>query len=318
MKIKKILIIVIAIVVVFGIIGMFSDTSTNNVTVTDKVTRSNTSVISSDNNEKETINESITSFNNSEKETISSNIIDDRYHVGETFNMEAENGARQSITITEWGYDYNYDNSIYCYFIVNTENTGSETFAITASMFKVYADEYAVDQLYGISSHGEYFSATVSADRKATGTIYLNIDPNTVSVIEVEFGDVIVVLKDDTLYIDNDLNKDFIYDENGNIYVSYYAGKYNGSVNEYNNLIFSVYSSIDSNIVGNIEVLYNGAVYKTTVEPLDKYTYKGMDESSGKTLTYYIGNEQGNSFIIIEIDGQEIDEYYYFEEAFES
>ncbi len=121
-----------------------------------------------------------------------------RYSVGEPVSMIANNSAEVNVTITEWGnyYDtYTQESLLYVSYIV--ENTGTQDFVSSDSMFTVYADNYNINFAYPLDADdSDGLGTTLSPGRKLKSVFYAKINPNTVSNLELEYGDVIFVLKE--------------------------------------------------------------------------------------------------------------------------
>jgi hypothetical protein len=81
------------------------------------------------------------------------------------------------------------------------ENTGTEPIYTQEAFFDVYADDYLVESTSVPSQNqvAKDVSGQLTAGRKMESAIYKSIDPNTASVIELDFAGVTFVIKDDTL-----------------------------------------------------------------------------------------------------------------------
>lgn len=121
-----------------------------------------------------------------------------RHNVGEAVSMITDNSAEINVTVTEWGnyYDVNTnENLLYVSYAV--ENVGTQDAYISDGMFDIYADDYGVDFAYPLDAeNSNTMGMTLSAGRKSESTFYAKVAPDTVNSIEVEYGDVIFVLKE--------------------------------------------------------------------------------------------------------------------------
>lgn len=126
-------------------------------------------------------------------------VVDSRYHVGDTIQFT----SGLNLTITGTGthsepYSDNYGFT-YVYVEVEFENTSNESIHINPYQMSFYADNIAIENGFPSAPNTDSLSDTdLSAGRKAVGRIYAEcFSYDTVSVIEAEFGDAVIVVKDE-------------------------------------------------------------------------------------------------------------------------
>lgn len=117
------------------------------------------------------------------------------YRIGEVMELVTDNGGKFELTITDWGKSYEeYTQEAQLYVEYDITNTGTTTLRLGSVMFDVYADNYAVGQT--IFGKDNVTIEEVSAGRSLRGRLYADMDPSQAEVIELEIGDVVIVLKD--------------------------------------------------------------------------------------------------------------------------
>lgn len=122
-----------------------------------------------------------------------------KYKIGETVKMKNDT-TKIDLTLTEWGTVYDtLSEEILTYVSFSVTNTGEGNVYVYNDMFNVYADDYSAKYTSWFDDDSNTpFSADLSPGRKFNGTFYLQLDPDDVSNIEVELGDVVFVVKDET------------------------------------------------------------------------------------------------------------------------
>lgn len=243
----------------------------------------------------------------------SSSQADKKYQIGETVDLETENGALISLTLTDWGSEYDsFLGKTSLYVSYEIENTGDIPFTFTEGIFTIYADDYSIGSTIGKDSIA---AREISAGRKVFGRTYGNIDPNKVNTLEVEVGGICVyVLKDlDGQESNNDtlsesqtgFPADITADEKP-IDIDRLAGFYEGDIKATTLDIF-IYSSPEEEVVGN--VIMEG-----------EYSYKGELVKLG-TNFYYISDDVGDiltlSFYTDSADGTIRAVFYINQDSFE-
>lgn len=121
------------------------------------------------------------------------------YNIGDTVEVEYENGGRIEITPTEYGATSTILSNNAIYVIFQIENIGDQTVSVGNSLFNFYADDYSLDIIFDSDNiHGEPFTgAELSTGRKVNGTVYVEVNPDNVTRLEMEVADAIYVLKND-------------------------------------------------------------------------------------------------------------------------
>lgn len=180
------------------------------------------------------------------------NRVDGAYYIGDTVSMSQPSSSGKAgydITMTDWGtYVPGYaSNEIYVYVTFEVVNTGDEDIFISAYDFNAYVNNYSVGG--GIIPLGDNgLSATLSPGRRTSGNVYIQMSPYDVNNLELELGNIIFRIQDDTSYGEFAELSDFSYN---NLYL------YGGSYVSGNNITMGVgiYSSFDEGTtVGNIFV----------------------------------------------------------------
>lgn len=129
--------------------------------------------------------------------------VSQEYRAGDVIELVTDNGGRFELTITDWGTSYEeYAQETQLYVEYDITNTGTTTLQLGNVMFDVYADNYAVGQT--IFGKDNVTVEEVSAGRSLRGRLYAEMDPSQAEVIELEIGDVVIVLKDGTVQGDGD------------------------------------------------------------------------------------------------------------------
>lgn len=130
----------------------------------------------------------------SEKEEAAS---DTRFRINQTAEYNLDNGGKLNVTMTGWGTGYELGNNEPFLRIAYTiENTGEEKVTVGNFLFTVYADDYAADPLVLAEDNKGVATADLSSGRKVDGELYAAINPEEISVIEVELWDSVFVIKD--------------------------------------------------------------------------------------------------------------------------
>lgn len=142
-----------------------------------------------ENKESETSEQS-----SSEKEETAS---DTRFRINQTAEFDLDNGGKLNVTMTGWGTGYEMgSNEPFLRIAYTIENTGEEKVTVGNFLFTVYADNYAADSLVLAEDNKGVATADLSSGRKVDGELYAAINPENVSVIEVELWDAVFVIKD--------------------------------------------------------------------------------------------------------------------------
>lgn len=225
-----------------------------------------------------------------DKEEVADNTAGkNKYAVGETVNMMADNSAEISITLTEWGKHYDSTtNEEFLYVSYAVENIGNEDITVGDGMFDVYADDYSVNQGYPLNVDStDNLSVDLSAGRKMDSRFYAEINPDTVTNLEVECGDVIWVLKEaaskvtsEDIPVDSntDIEKGDSSDLTANVSIYDSAGMY---VADGQTMSVSVYSEeTEDDSVGNM--VWTHTATETTIEVI---LYKESDNIATFTLS---------------------------------
>ena len=166
------------------------------------------------------------------------------YYVGDTVQMSWEDGSSVEISFLDWGVYYDYKNDKCLYIECEITNTGTDELRI-GSWFSVYADNYVVES----SLEGEW--ASLSPSRSAHGKIRAGIDPDSVSVIEVEFADAVLIVKDE-------LQDYGMWSDENDASNAYLSGYYVGGM--FYEMSISIYSSPENQMIGNVTMYQDGYV----------------------------------------------------------
>lgn len=119
--------------------------------------------------------------------------VAEKYYIGETVTFAMENGGMIDVTLTDWGSTYDMLEGELLYVDYTVENVGDEMLCVGDGLFNIYVDNYSVGRISGDNS---VFGEDISSGRKISGTIYAECDVESASVIEVECGDTVFVIKD--------------------------------------------------------------------------------------------------------------------------
>lgn len=238
--------------------------------------------------------------------------------VGETRNLQfldgESKGAFIDVTITEWGTVIDDLQGELVRIHYEIKNVSDITCNIGNGLFEVYVDNYMVEQVFPTYNNTFIINATLSSGRQAGGDIYLKIDPDTVSTIEVECGPATWVIKEPTEAIGNsDVPEGIIRNEEA-MESTYLAGRYEttfGDVAELN-----MYTSFETEAVGNVYVTINGATISGELLPIDTNVYQIMT-SDGTVALIGVSSEGLQPCLDLYIGGVHI-EYYYLVEQYVS
>lgn len=235
----------------------------------------------------------------------SSNSSSGKYTLGETVGLESYSGeaagATIDVTLTEWGTVYEDFVGVLTYIHYEIKNTGSTGITVGNGMFDVYADNYNVEQY--TSMDDVVYSAEISGGRQVGGTIYVELNPDTVSNIEVECGNVVWVIKEPTAVIDDSAIPADMWRDAEAISYGDVAGKYDSIGGVY--AAMSMYSSIEDEYIGNIEIQGNGEAVGQLVEVATNVYQVITTDGSVVLLGIYMDNE--NPGFDLYIDGQHVD-----------
>lgn len=257
-----------------------------------------------ENKESETSEQSSSEQSSSEKEETAS---DTRFRINQTAEFDLDNGGKLNVTMTGWGTGYEMgSNEPFLRIAYTIENTGEEKVTVGNFLFTVYADNYAADSLVLAEDNKGVATADLSSGRKVDGELYAAINPEKVSVIEVELWDAVFVIKDIEKGIDeaslpgNDSDNvgsnEVEVVDSGDFDVEWYKNTPNFAYDDgttleivwddYNNLTFVVSDG----------TVYYGENYNYEVGNIDgvptSYAYNVTDAETGEddVITYYPPN----------------------------
>jgi hypothetical protein len=201
-KLKKIVIVIVVVVVLLYIIGKAGGDDGEGVSSSEAGGTTQTEATAQDSQETGQTGENASDDENSDSAS-ASETSDSRHQVGETVIFTADNGGEISITLTDWGTTHRvYDDDTPALYVkYEIENVGNKDVTIGGSLFNVYADNYNVGTASVLSEYevGDViYARTLSSGRKVDGALYKDVNPADVSVIEVEVGSSVFVLKDDS------------------------------------------------------------------------------------------------------------------------
>lgn len=126
--------------------------------------------------------------------------MDSRFRLNQTVEFELDNDGKINVTLTGWGKGNEmYSGDPFVWIAYTIENTGEEKVTVGNSLFTVYADDYAADPLVLSEDNKSVAGTELSSGRKVDGEIYAAIDPEKVSVIEVELWNAVFVIKDNEI-----------------------------------------------------------------------------------------------------------------------
>lgn len=293
MKCKKIAMIIALVVSAVSLCGCSEDRSTT--IDANKILEEQ----AAENKESETSEQSL-----SEKEETAS---DTRFRINQTAEFDLDNGGKLNVTMTGWGTGYEMgSNEPFLRIAYTIENTGEEKVTVGNFLFTVYADNYAADSLVLAEYNKGVATADLSSGRKVDGELYAAINPEKVSVIEVELWDAVFVIKDIEKGIDeaslpgNDSDNvgsnEVEVVDSGDFDVEWYKNTPNFAYDDgttleivwddYNNLTFVVSDG----------TVYYGENYNYEVGNIDgvltSYAYNVTDAETGEddVITYYPPN----------------------------
>lgn len=316
-KFKKVMIIVIVLLLLFIILGSCGNDEDDEDKVDDTNVEETTQTEKTDDVQKsEEVDKSITD-NENNNSTSTLEMSDNRFQVGEAAILKTSNSNRISVTVTDWGTTKGYADGVpdkpVLYVKYMIENIGEETVYVGNHLFEVYADNYNVNEttVLGENKVGEVVACDLSSGRKIEGVLYNEINPEDASVIEVECGEAVFVLKDTTFnkvdLSDTDVPSDMKVDSNA-IEVSELSGYYGGTLGQ-SYISISIYSSPEDIAVGNAEVYVEGGQYSYTGEicELETNVYKLANVGENVLMGFYTQNDE--IMIQLYVDGQFIEEY---------
>lgn len=147
-------------------------------------------------------------YQNSEESENSEEVaLVDTYMTGDTVKFKIDD-SMVNITIADWGksYESTLDDEIYVDYIV--ENVGKQTVSFTDSYFELYGDGYKISESIGDES---IIIENISSGRKLRAKAYYDMNPDDYSVIELQCGDTVFLLKYDGEALKKNTNND-LYD----------------------------------------------------------------------------------------------------------
>jgi hypothetical protein len=226
--------------------------------------------------------------------------------------------------LTDWG-TVNYHDNTSLYIKYTIENIGSETVSVGNSLFNVYADDYHVGVSYAHNyEFGETVSGDISSGRKMDGALYYDVNPANVTVIELECGGEVFVIKDDNIsdadsegevtalsekdLSGTDIPSDMKVDSK-EIDSSELSGYYGGTLGQ-SSISMYMYSSPDGVAVGYAEVYVEGGQYFYVGEigELKTNVYK-VATDTGEDVLLGLYKQDDEIMIQLYVDGQFIEEY---------
>lgn len=253
---------------------------------------------------------------------------DARYYVGETVAFKTSNGGKFNITLTDWGKVKGLSGDPITYIKYMIENIGSETVTVGNELFDLYADDYSVDTAFPVAADevgDEVYGRDLSAGRKLESVIYMEINPDNVTVIEVECGDAVFVLKDEstangsTVMLDgNSLDNVSIPSDmeiDSEPIESYRLSGYYGGMMGQSTISLSIYSSTEDEIgIGNADIYVEGGQYSYYGEIVELTTnvYIVAADTDNEVLLS-VSTWEDTIMLHLYVDGQLIEEYLMME-----
>lgn len=227
---------------------------------------------------------------------------DSRFQLNQIVEFELDNGGKMNVTLTRWGKGNEmYNNEPYVWIAYTIENTGEEKITVGNSLFTIYADDYVADSLVFSEDNKGVAVAELSSGRKVDGELYAAIDPEKVSVIEVELWNAVFVIKDNEVGVnesDMQSGSDGSAEDNGNasneewnlgeFSEDWYKDTLNFEDSEGNTLeiIYDDYGELQFAINGS--TLYYGMASEHTDYGDGIYIYMLKDDSGNEvTMLYY-------------------------------
>lgn len=244
-------------------------------------------------------------LNNEENTTQVKNNETKRYVVGDTVSLrnydETKNEETANVTITDCGiiYDEFYGELVYAHYEI--QNTSDGYITVGNGMFNVYADNYMLEQF--VLKDDVIYNVELSGGRQLSGTIYVELNPENVSTIEIECGDVIWVLKEPTPIVEVEMIPESMIRDAEAIPYEDMAGEYVGITGLY--AAFSMYSAIEDEYVGNVEMQLTDRL-KGKLVHVDTNVYQ-IITSDGSVILLGVYRDNENIGMDMYVDGQQFD-----------
>lgn len=212
----------------------------------------------------------------------------DYYYIGDTIMLD--NGI--TYTIVDGGIYSEYSQT-YVYIELDIENGSGQDMHVGATDAAFYADDYVLETGYPIEQgHKNFVNMTVSDGRKGNGRFYAEC-PNYdgISRIEVEIGNVIVVLKEDT-FIAEEVNENsfglpygiYLYDNGQDAVCTAEIGVFSDDGSDYISISCMGYGDHEIiSFMGTLEEASDGV-----------YSASAMDYQADITVSYVDGGLQVN------------------------
>ena len=234
-----------------------------------------------------------------EAETVESDVAK---QVGEPIYLTDANGGTMTLTINDWGKDYETLSSKKLLYVeYEIENTGDTDVSFGNSVFEIYADDYTVEQSY--IEDGADMLSTIAPGRKANAKLYGVMDPDNVTNIELQINDIVIAIKGEKVTqegIENQLitPEEVDYAAAAEEYISDISGYYQNTQKKSENAEINIYPEPEGNVIGTastsngyegelVEITTN--VYQLICDESDpivlSFTY-GSDGSTGEDGTF--------------------------------
>lgn len=220
-------------------------------------------------------------------------VNDDRYRVGDIIDFTSETSAFSMKILATDVYDE--VGVTFLHIEVEIENTGNDTISFHNTDMTFYGDDYAIEDQYRYPVDPRIITSEVAPGRKVRGGFYINCnDYDSYSVIEGQFADAVIVIKDENTPLNVVTSVDTGNTSEGNLAGMGYTGDFINSTGD-TMLYLTEFDVPDPNgALGNVWIYQGENLLVDTPYYLDT---NGSSDSGYERL-YYFGDDRGDMYFL--------------------
>lgn len=263
-----------------------------------------------------TVKEAVQVENNPAEQRVN----DDRYRVGDTVTLT--NGT-SSFTMTILAANiYTEKGEDFLQIEVEVDNIGTETIYLGNGDMEFYGDDYLIEHDYTLPLDATVINAEVAPGRKAKGGFYRHCNNHdSYGVIEGQFSDVIIVIKDENSQTNtgnNSLENDIVVEDTtskddyvAEAYTEAFSNAYGDSL-----LYMSEYGKVSSDgSLGEVTIYFNGVLTVQAPYYLETSGTSGL-EHYGYDEVYYFYDDDIIGYLGLSFAGEGVVVEYYLSNSY--